>query len=112
MKSDEIQSLFATKLETFAPVEGQPLDPDLSALPEMLTVLLLPITYDGEKGIHNLFGLIMDEGAYKSRHGANFPTPSCPAIYDVYIPINASNAVRARRKITDCLPPPSARRAS
>ena len=47
MTSDEIQSLFATKLETYAPVEGQPSDPDLSALPEMLTALLLPIAYDG-----------------------------------------------------------------
>ena len=36
----------------------------------------------------------MDEGAYKARHGANFPTPSRPAIYDVDIPINALNAVR------------------
>ena len=60
MKSDEIQSLFATKLETYAPIEGQPSDPDLSALRDTLTALLLPIAYDGEKGIHNLVGLIMD----------------------------------------------------
>ena len=40
----------------------------------------------------------MDEGAYKAHHGADFPTPSCPAIYDVDIPIDASNAVRVRRK--------------
>ena len=98
MKSDKIQSLFATALETYAPVEGQPLDPDLSTLQEMLTVLLMPITYDGEKCIHNLVCLIMDEDAYKTRHGANFPTPSRPAIYDVNIPINASNAVRVYRE--------------
>ena len=98
MKSDEIQSLFVTKLETYAPVEGQPSDPDLSALQETLTVILLTIAYDGEKAIHNLVGLIMDEDAYRARHGTKFPTPSRLAIYDVDIPINASNAVMVRRK--------------
>ena len=80
------------------PVEGQPSDPDLSALREMLTALLLPISYDGEKGIKNLFGLIMDEDVYKSRHGANFLKPSRPAIYNVDILIDASNAVQVRRE--------------
>ena len=40
----------------------------------------------------------MDEDTYKSRYGANFPTPSRPAIYDVDIPIDSSNAVRFRHK--------------
>ena len=98
MKSDEIQLLFTTALETYAPVEGQPSDTELSTLQETLTALLLPIAYDGEKGIHNLVGLIMDEDAYKTCHGANLPTPSRPAIYDVDIPIDTSNAVRVRRE--------------
>ena len=98
MKLDEIQLLFATKLETYVPVEGKPSDPDLSALQETLTALLLPIAYDLEKGIHNLVGLIMDKDAYKALHGSNFPTPSRPAIYDVDIPIDASNAVRVRHE--------------
>ena len=38
----------------------------------------------------------MEEDAYKTRYGANFPTPSRPAIYDVDIPINASNVVKVR----------------
>ena len=96
MKSDEIQSLFAAALKMYAPVEGQPSDPYLSTLRDTLTALLLPITYDGEKGVHNLVGLIIDEDAYKACHGANFPKPSRPAIYDIDIPINFSNAVRFR----------------
>ena len=40
----------------------------------------------------------MNEYAYKMRHGANFPTPTRPAIYDVDISIDASNAVRFRRE--------------
>ena len=40
----------------------------------------------------------MNEESYKTRYGANFPTPARPAIYDVEIPINATNAVRARRE--------------
>ena len=98
LKSDKIQSLFATAIEAYAPVKGQPSDPDLSTLWEMLTALLPPIAYDGEKGIHNLVGLIMNEDAYKTCYGAKFPTPARPAIYDVKIPINASNAVRVRRE--------------
>ena len=98
MKSDEIQSLFSTKLETYAPVEGQPSDLDLSALQETLTALLLSIAYNGEKGIHNLSGLIMDEDAYRARHGTNLPTPSRPAIYVADIPINTLNAVRVCRE--------------
>ena len=65
---------------------------------ETLTALLLPIAYDGEKGIYNLVGLMMNEDAYKTRYCANFPTPARPAIYDVEIPINATNAVRTRRE--------------
>ena len=36
----------------------------------------------------------MNKDAYKMRHGANFPTPTSPAIYDVDIPIDAMNAVQ------------------
>ena len=84
MKSDEIQSLFATAIKTHAPVKGQPLDPDLSTLQETMTVLLLPIVYDGKKGVHNLVGIIMNEDAYKTRYGANFLTPPRPAILSAH----------------------------
>ena len=47
MKSDEIQSLFTTAIEMYAPVKGQPSDPDLSTLQETLTAVLLPIEYNG-----------------------------------------------------------------
>ena len=40
----------------------------------------------------------MNEDDYKTRYGANFPTPARPVIYDVEIPIDASNAVRVRRE--------------
>ena len=80
MKSDKIQSIFATALKMYTPIKGQPSDPDLSTLWETLTAFLLPIVYDGKRGINNLVGLIMDEDAYKARHGANFSTPSCLAI--------------------------------
>ena len=98
MKSDEIQSLFATSIKTYTPVKGQPSDPDLSTLRETLTALFIPMAYDGKKVIHNLVGIIMNEDAYKAHYGANFPTLSRPAIYDVNIPIDASNAVRVRSK--------------
>ena len=40
----------------------------------------------------------MYEDGYKSLHGANFPTPSRLDIYNVDIPIDASNAVRVHRE--------------
>ena len=40
----------------------------------------------------------MNEDAYKTRYGANFPTPARPVIYDVKIPIDAANAVWAWRE--------------
>ena len=80
MKFDEIQSLFATTIETYAPVEGQPSNPYLSTLWETLTALLLPIAYNGEKGINNLVGLVMNEDTYKTQYGANFPMPAWPAL--------------------------------
>ena len=40
----------------------------------------------------------MDEDAYKAHHGANFPTPSRPAIYDFDISIDAPNAVQVRHE--------------
>ena len=98
MKSDEIQSLFVAKLETYAPIEGQPSDLDLSALQETLTDFLLPIAYDGENVVHNLVCLIMKEDAYNMRYGANFPTPTHPSIYGVDILIDVSNALWVRRK--------------
>ena len=64
----------------------------------MLTAILLPITYDGKKGNHNLVGIIMDEDTYRARHGAKFPTPSRPTIYDVNTLIDTSNVVRVRRE--------------
>ena len=98
MNSDEIQSLFATAIETYAPVKGQPSDPDLSTLRETLTALLLLISYDGKKGIHNLVGLVINEDAYKTLYCTNFPTAARPAIYNVNILIDATNAVWARRE--------------
>ena len=98
MKSDDIQSLFAKAVKTYAPVEGQPSDLDLSTLLETLNALLLPIAYGGNQGMPNLVRLIMNEDTYKTRYGANLLTLTQPSIYDVKIPIDASNAVRVCRK--------------
>ena len=38
----------------------------------------------------------MNKDAYKMRHGTNLPTPPRADIYDVDIPIYATNAVRVR----------------
>ena len=44
---------------------GQPTDADLTQLRKELALILLPLTYNVEKGIHNLVGIVMDEDDYK-----------------------------------------------
>ena len=116
MKSDEIQSLFATAIETYAPVKGEPSDPDISTLRETLTALLLPIAYNGEKGIHNLVELIMNEDDYKMRYGATSRRPPgqqfTTLIFLLTQPMPCGPGARPptqpERRTTDYSPPPSA----
>ena len=59
-------------------------------------MIILPLPYDVEKGIHNLMGLVMDEDDYKVRYGAKFPMTTNHAMYDKDITNNAMNVVRAK----------------
>ena len=98
MNPEGIQSLFAARLYIFDPILGQPTDAGLTRLRKELKLILLPLPYNVEKGIHNLMGLVMDEDDYKVHYGANFPKITRPAVYDEDISNNATNVVRAKEE--------------
>ena len=68
MNTEEVQLLFAARLNVFDPISGKPADADLTRLHEKLAVILLPLLYDVEKGVHNLMGLVLDEDEYKHQY--------------------------------------------
>ena len=82
MNPEEIQSMFAARIDLFKPISGNPIDADLTCLHEDLTSTLLPLPYDVEKVIHNLLGPVMDKEYYKQRYCTKLPTPTKPAVYD------------------------------
>ena len=61
MNTEEVKLLFAVRLDIFDTILGKPADADLTQLREELTLILPPLPYDMEKGIHNLMGLVIDE---------------------------------------------------
>ena len=82
MKLEEIQLLFAARLDIFNSIWGQPTNTDLKRLRDELIMILLPIPYDVEKGIHNILGLVMDKEYYEQCYYAKFPTTTKTAVYN------------------------------
>ena len=81
MHPEEVQSLFAAWMDVFDPISGQPTDADRKLICKDLNTIFLHLPYDVEKGIHNLMGLVLDEGNYKQCYCAKFPKPTKPAVY-------------------------------
>ena len=96
MKPEEVQSLFADRLELFAPISGQPTNVNLTQLHEELTAILHPLLYYSEKGIHNLMGLVVNKDNCKVRYGIKFLKTTKPTVCNGYIPNNATHAVCAK----------------
>lgn len=96
MTPEEITASFAAAAATFAPIQGQPTDDDLTALRDVLYPLLLEIPYD-EEGEHNLVGLLEPTASYTATWGSAFTIPLRPPAYPD-IPNDATPVVRARRE--------------
>ena len=96
MNPEEVQLLFVARIDVFDPILGQPTKFDLMRLRKELTLILSPLPYDLEKGIHKMMGLVMDEDDYKVRYGAKFPNTTRPAIYNKCISNKSTNLVRAK----------------
>ena len=83
--------LFVARHDVFDPILWKPTDVDLTRLHGELTLIIPPLPYNVEKGIHNLIGLVMDDDEYKVRYGAKFPKTTRPVVYDKDISNNATN---------------------
>ena len=72
MKPKDVPLLFAEMASTYEPISGQPSDSDIVKITEVLSEALYQIPYDGEKGIHNLVGLIQDKVSYLADYSEAF----------------------------------------
>ena len=73
MTSEEIVAIFATALDNFEPITGQPTNTDLTRLWEAVAPLLIQIMYDKTGRKHNLIGLIWSKLAYVIRYTRRSP---------------------------------------
>ena len=97
MTPEEIVAKFATALDHFEPITGQPSYTDLTILREAVAPLLLQIPYDETGGKHNLIGLIWSKLVYVARYAEAFPEPKRVGAYDIDINNEATVVVRARK---------------
>ena len=85
MMPKEIVLKFANALKQFEPIYIQPSETNLTEIREVLTPLLLQISYNETEVIHNLIGLIWLVEAYKMRYDAEFSKPARVGAYDATI---------------------------
>ena len=64
MNPEEIQSLFAARLDVFYPILRKTINADLLLIREEHTRILPPLPYDVDKGIYNILGLVTYEEDY------------------------------------------------
>ena len=78
------------------PIDGQSSKSNLTRLQEALAPLLLQISYDETRAVHNLLGLIRTEAAYVACYRKAFPNPTKVGDYDKNIDDDDLAVVRAR----------------
>ena len=83
---------------SFDNIIGQPTDSDIFRLFEAMTHILLTIPYDEAHGKHSLIGLIYSKAEYMAEFTDEFPRPSKPGIYDITIPDDAPDGLRAMKE--------------
>ena len=73
MKPEDVPLLFAEMASEFEPIIGQPTDSDIVNITEILIEALYQISFDDEKGVHNLVGIILAPAAYLADYKEAFP---------------------------------------
>jgi hypothetical protein len=93
MSPDAIYTLFIDAAARFTPITGNPTYDDLTTIREVLTPLLLSISY-GEVGTHNLVGIIDHPATYLATWLTPFPIPAQPTSYETAIANDATPVMR------------------
>ena len=99
MLPNNIYTLFAEAFKKLDNITGQFMYSHLAELREVLSKILLVISYDRENGIHNLVGIIPDPKTYSADYTAAFPCPSKPAIYNASIHDNGLAPVHTKNEV-------------
>jgi hypothetical protein len=68
MTHKAITLLFREACEAFPPLEGKPLDDDLTTIWETLLPILMEIPYDQLGGVHSLTAILTEPGRYAADH--------------------------------------------
>jgi hypothetical protein len=88
MTPKAITLLFQEARKAFPPLEGKPLDNDLTTIWETLLLILMEIPYDQLRGVHSLTAILTEPGRYAADHGCKaFVRPSCLLLYDKKMPM-------------------------
>ena len=98
MKPDEIVTQFAEATLSFDNIIVHPTDSDIVRLFEAMVHILLTVPYGEAHGKHSLVGLIYSEAEYMAEFTDEFPHPTKPGIYDITIPDDATDGLRAMKE--------------
>ena len=71
MRPEAIMLLLQEACEAFPPLEGKPLDNDLTTIWETLLPILMEIPYNQLGGVHSLTAILTEPGRYTTNHGGS-----------------------------------------
>ena len=94
----EITAKFVEVYDVFIVIEGQPTDSDVNRVFEALSHILYPIEYDKTDAVHNLIGIIQDDGIYTTKHITSFLRPKRLKISDETIDSLLPVTIATRKK--------------
>ena len=67
MSPEEIVVKFVEAADLFEPIQGQPLDVDITLVRKVLTPILLQIPYDEAEAKNNRIGIILGDAKYTAK---------------------------------------------
>ena len=71
MTPEAITLLFREACEAFPPLNGKPLDNNLTMIRETLLPILMEIPYDQLGGVYSLMAILTEPGRYAANHGCS-----------------------------------------
>ncbi len=71
MTPKAITLLFRGVRKAFPPLDGKPLDNNLTTIRETLLPILVEIPYDQRRGVHSLMAILTEPGRYTANHGGS-----------------------------------------
>jgi hypothetical protein len=103
MTPKAITLLFREVRKAFPPLEGMPLDNNLTTIRETLLPILMGIPYNQLGGVHSLTAILTEPERYAADHGGSaFVQPIQLPLYDKNIANDALTVVQVRGEAAHC----------